>query len=536
MRTTSKDNRLSGLVAILGLLALLVGLIIMILLPSIRLAALGTLLVGIILLATAFTMDFRQVGRALTGRRGRYGTAATVTVSIFIGIILLVNAISIGNFKRFDVTGVAQFTLTSQTKDVLSKIETPVEVLSFFTPDNPVKDYTASLLNEYQNYTSQLSIKTIDPDLHPDQARQYGITEYGAVYGTVIFESESGQRAVYGPQIAEQAEHAFTSALLEVTGIVQKKVYFLTGHGESDIYSDYNNAREGLLDNLYQVGTLDLLYTHEIPEDLAVLVIAAPRKAFTSEEIALIHSYLEDSGRVLILLNPNPPQDIKQLLSSWGVDIEDGNVIDPSSYAAPNMDSLLVPRTRNFLGLSNIYFPGATAIIPQPSYTAAPIPNMPTEFVWTSENTEIEMYSLIRASQDSWLERSFDPNKEPQFNEGVDREAPLHIGFLITTVTAEETEGELPGEDSDTRLIVFGDSDFASNQHYYNGNNEELFLNTINLLSAGTELVSIERKVLPFRRLVIGPEAMSFIRYSSVLLLPLLVLLTGGVIWWRRRQ
>ena len=260
----------------------------MLLLPSIRLAAWGILLVGIILLATAFIMDFRQVGRALTGRRGRYGTAATVMISIFIGIILLVNAISIGNFKRFDVTGVAQFTLTSQTKDVLSKLETPVEVLSFFTPDNPVREYTASLLNEYQNYTNQLSIKTIDPDLHPDQARQYGITEYGAVYGTVVFESEGGQRSVYGPQIAEQAEHAFTSAILEVTGIVQKKVYFLTGHGESDIYSDYNNAREGLLDNLYQVGTLDLLHTHEIPEDMAVLVIAAPRKAFTSEEIALI--------------------------------------------------------------------------------------------------------------------------------------------------------------------------------------------------------------------------------------------------------
>ncbi len=540
MRNTFGEIRLPGLVAILGLLALLIGLIIIIALPNLKLAAWGILLLGVILLGAAFIMDYQRVGRAISGRRGRFGTATTVTVSIFIGIILLANAISFGNFYRFDLTGVSQFTLTSQTKDVLSKLKIPIKVTCFFTPDDPyggVNSYVTNLLTQYQNYTDQLSVKIIDPDEHPDQARQYDIQ----VYSTVVFESEKGLRLVLpqeivvvsGQQITGiEAEHAFTSAILEITGIVQKKVYFLTGHGESGINSEYSNVRDSLRDNLYQVETLDLLQTHAIPGDMAALVIAAPLRALNAEEATIIQQYMQNGGRVLFLLNPDSPPEFKQLLAPWGVDVEGGTVIDPSSYAAPNKDNLLIPRTRNFLQLSNVYFPGATAIIPQPEYQSSQIAGT-TEFVWISENTSIELYSLLRASANSWLEKNFNPDEEPQFNEGADLGPPLHIGFLITNSTSQP--GATPVEGEGTRLIVLGDSDFASDQNFYNGNNGELFLNSVNILSAGTELISIKRQVLPFRRLVVGPEATTFMQYSSIILLPLLVLLTGGVMWWRRR-
>ena len=122
MQTGSGTYRLSGLIAVLGLLTILVGLIVMIVLPGIRLIAWGLLLLGIILLGAAFTIDYRRVSRAITGRRGRFSTGTTVMASIFIGIVLLVNAISIGNYHRFDFTGLAQFTLTSQTKEVLGEL------------------------------------------------------------------------------------------------------------------------------------------------------------------------------------------------------------------------------------------------------------------------------------------------------------------------------------------------------------------------------------------------------------------------------
>jgi hypothetical protein len=236
----------------------------------------------------------------------------------------------------------------------------------------------------------------------------------------------------------------------------------------------------------------------------------------------------------LFLVNPDSPQEIKQLLSIWGVAIGDGTVIDPSSYVAPSMDSPRVPRDRNEFGLSQIYFPGATAIIAYPEYvptlTVTEEGEVLDQIVWISENSSIQMYMLITTSEDSWLERDFEAAEEPEFDEGTDLKGPLALGFLIFTPPSGEVE-----EAQGTALIVIGDSDFASNQHFYNGNNSDLFLSAVNWLAAGKELISIERKVLPFRRLVVGPEEKRFIDYSSIGLIPLLVLVAGSIIWWRRR-
>ncbi|MFC2035344.1 GldG family protein [Chloroflexota bacterium] len=543
MQTNAKVYRFSGLIALLGLLALLVGLIVMILLPDIRYAAWIILSLGILLLTFAFIVDFRRVRSALTGRRGKFGAGTTVMASIFIGITLLVNAINIGNYQRFDLTGLEQFILTSQTKDVLSNLETPVDVLGFFTPADPsgydINIYAESLLTRYQDHTDQLSVEIIDPDEHPDQARQYGITQYQ----TVVFQSGDRYRLVSPVQILEGAEHAFTSAILEVTGIIQKKVYFLTGHGESNIVSDAPNdyllAREGLLNNLYRVETLDLLFTPSIPDDADILLIAGPQKPLTNSEIEIIDNYLNNNGAAIILLNPESPLEIKQLLSSWGLNIRDGVIIDPSSYAAPNIDSPMVPRTANFFGLSVIYFPGATALIPQPTYTAKLIideeTGQPLQVIWTSEESQIQILPLASTSEDSWLEEDFSPGEEPKYNEEIDQKGPFALSVLITSSPTNGDEEVSTEDERGTRLIVIGDSDFASNEHYYDGNNGDLFLNAVQLLTAGKELISIERKILPFRRLIVGQEAKRFIDYSSIGLPPLLVLVIGGIIWWRRR-
>jgi len=526
----------TALIAVLGLASLFIGLILMLILPGIKAYSWMILALGVVLLVASFIIEFRRVRGALVSRRGKFGTSTTIMVSIFIGIILLVNAISIGNYHRFDFTGLAQFTLTSQTKDVLAELETPVDVLCFFTPDNPVREYAKNLLTEYEYYTNQLSVEEIDPEIYPDRARHYGVTDMAASYGTVVFESTKGQRSVYGPQIVVEVEHAFTSAILEVTGTIQKKVYFLTGHGESSVLSDYSSAREGLLDNLFQVETLDLFYTPDIPEDCAVLIIPGPTKSMTGDELVILNNYLKNNGALMVLVNPNPPQEVKQLLSSWGVEIEDGTVIDPTSYAAPGMENLLITSLRNFLGLRNIYFPGATAIIPQPIYEPQLLPDTtPPEFIWINENTRIEMYSLVRSSADSWLEKNFDPDEEPEFNEGVDLEPPLNISLLISAPPEDEAQEESMEKIQGPRLIVIGDSDFASNKHFFNGNNSDLFLNSVNLLTAGTELISIDRKVLQTRGLIIGPEEVRFLNISSIGLLPIIILVIGGIIWWRRR-
>ena len=504
-----------AIIALLGLATIAAGWILMFILPGIRYFAWGILALGVALLAVAFVIDFRRVKGALASRRGKFGVGTSVMVSLFIGIILIVNAISVSNHYRFDFTGLAQFTLTSQTKEVLGKLDKPVEIVRFFTPEIPllVTSYAENLLTEYESYSDQISVKAIDPDLRPDQARQFGIDQLGATYGAVVFTSTEGRRIVYGPQIAAEAEHAFTSALLEVTGTKQKNVYFLTGHGENSLYSDYQKAKSGLHDNLFRVGELDLLTARGVPRDAAALVIAGPSQPLVSEELEMIKTYLENNGRVLILLNPNPPQGLRQFLSEWWLEVRDGTIIDPASHVAPNTDSPLVPRTRNRFGLSETYFPGATALIPRKE-----IPD------------NVKLDPLVWTSREAWLESDFSTGDAPELDEHVDLPGPLAIGAIIDGVDAENNPAA-----AGSRLIVIGDSDFASDRNFQNGNNSDLFLTAVSWLTVGEEIISVDRKVLVTRRLLLNPEQERFLHISSMALLPLLLLAAGAFVWWRRR-
>lgn len=501
--------------ALAGLATLFLGFVLRLILPGLSAYAWGILAVGVALLAAAVVFDFRRVKGALSSRRGRFGVGTTVKASLFAGIVVLANAISVGTYHRFDFTSLAQFTLTSQTKDVLAGLDEPVEVVTFFgsTVSAALSGYARNLLAEYQNYSDRLTVRDVDPDLSPDQARQYQVDELGVQYGVAVFQGEGGQRQVYGPQISGEAEHAFTSAILEVTGKRQKKVYFLTGHGEGDIGSTFDSAASGLRDDLFMVDTLDLLRTPEIPSDAAVLVVAGPREPLTAGELATMEAFLRGGGRMLVLLDPGTPQGFRQLLAGWGMQFFDGAIVDPASHVAPNQQTVLVPRTQNYFGLPQTYFPGAAALQPAEK---------------TPEGVSI--VPLVWSSQSSWLERTVPAGAQPAYDAGTDLKGPWAVGALISAGSVDGSATE-----EGMRLAVISDSDFITNQHYRNESNSGLFLTLMTWLATGKEIVSVDRKVLPVRPLVLNPEQVRFLLISSIGLFPLILLLVAGWIAWRRR-
>ena len=56
----------------------------------------------------------------------------------------------------------------------------------------------------------------------------------------------------------------------------------------------------------------------------------------------------------------------------------------------------------------------------------------------------------------------------------------MALGALITFTPPEAVLDEGIDPSLVTRLAVIGDSDFANNQHFRNGNNSDLFLTIVN--------------------------------------------------------
>ncbi|MDD5191238.1 MAG: GldG family protein, partial [Dehalococcoidales bacterium] len=340
--------------AVLGLVLIIAGFILQFVLPDIQYVGWGIIALGVVLSTSSAIIENRRVRNALVSHRGKYSASTTILVSTFLGIILLVNAAGANVYKTFDLTGISQFTITQQTKDVLENLNTPIDVLCFFVPkakniDESMTDvyssarlYAPALLSEYTNYTHLLNIKVYDPEQFPEIARQYGLaSEY--YYQSVIFETTLGKKFVSAAQIYAEGENAFTSAIMQVTGAKQNKVYFLTGHGEAGSIDSsetgYSDARKELRNNLMEVTTLDLLAVDKVPEDCTVLVIAGPKNAFNDSERQKIEDYLDKAGRAIFLTNPGAPKDIAEIGALWGFDVKSGTIIDPDSYAAPNINT-----------------------------------------------------------------------------------------------------------------------------------------------------------------------------------------------------
>lgn len=524
----------SGSIAGVGLVFLFAAWVLDFVLPSSGLITWAIVTIGVGLITANVLWDFRRVGEALASRRGSFGIGTGVSLSLVAAVLLLANLISTTVFYRFDFTGLAQFTLTSKTKEVLADLggeEDQVEVVSFYSDVNPniegsaeafaVNHFGYNLLMEYTKHTDALSIRREDPELRPDLSRQYlgqgPLAQLASRLGVVVFRGPEGQMVVIGPQIQAEAENAFTSAILQVTGTRQRMVYFLIGHGEASIGSDYSLAREGLRENLFQVRELNLRELDELPENASALVIAGPKLDLDDNEIALLDSYLLRGGHMLLLLNPNPQPELRELVASWGLSIEDGVVVDPEAHVTPNIDIPLVGARRNKYSLEDVYFPGATKVSPR-----------------KDKPDEARIQPLAWTTPSAWLEKDALGVGNPVFDEREDLSGPLAIGASVEKpVASDVADGERYSPE--TRLAVIGDSDFAGNQHFGNGNNNELFLTIINWLGEGDQIISVDRKVVPVRRLVLSPEESRFLNLSTVGLLPLILLVMAGGVWWRRR-
>ena len=167
--------------------------------------------------------------------------------------------------------------------------------------------------------------------------------------------------------------------------------------------------------------------------------------------------------------------------------------------------------------LDVVFFPGATAL-----GLSIPAEDFPPFITYSP---------LALSTPASWLET--DPTKV-ECNPGLDPSGPLELVVLIQA-TADISGQPVRVENKSANLVVFADSDFAKNSFFFSVDNADFLLNSVNWLADDTDLISIRPKLVPFREVVVNQRERDFIKWSSLFLPPLRMLILSTSVWWRRR-
>jgi len=438
--------------------------------------------------------------------RLNFWTAAILLLAFFILAYLVLTRYN----ARYDWTKDKIFTLSAKTSEVLKDLGTePVRVKAFFKEDQPGREELEDLLKMYQDANSRFGYEFLDPDRNPGQSKIYNVDEYG----TIVIERKDRRE-----RVRDITEEELTNALLKLTEARQKTVFFSKGHGERKLEdaggSGYSHFRTKLETENYIVKEI-LLAREAIPAEADVIVIAGPQSDLLPEEIQALRQYLEKGGSLLLLLDPldAPLEQFGKWLGEYGIVLGHDVIIDKLSrvfggdYLIPIVTQYGEHKiTQNFNVAS--FLPYSCSI------TAAK--EIPEGY---------EVIELAFTSQGSWAERDWVQIKggEVTFDE-TDLAGPVSLSAVVEK------------KDSKMKLVIFGDSDFADNAHFYLSGNKDLILNSVAWASGEEKLVSIRSKGRESAPLILSARQQKILFIVPVLALPLISFGTGlAVLLFRKR-
>ena len=535
-------------ILIAGVIGLIVGAVLLAFIGSLKLYGGIVIGIGAVLVLLVGLSYFSQVLAAFFSRTGRYGVNTVIMTAAFFGLVALVNYVAFENHVRSDTTATNQFSLAHRTRDLLDGLNRPISVTAYYPDQIPSIEMLTrqgkveTTLSEFARRSGNFTFQFIDPQKEADLARSQGVTAYETLavsaVGTDIIDLVQPTDDVYS-----RLEQDLYTALLVATETQQKKVYFLSGHGERDVNraaeDGYFKIREGLEVDNYQVETLPWAPVDEevaVPDDAALLVVAGPTGELPTAHLEALNYYMagrhhdgeprREAARVIFLAEPDTHETFRAFLAFWGVVVSDSYIRDVEG-SQPN-----APRTLRV----GIYNPQAPPEIVAPRGRPLNVAFMPgtaaIEPIIEESNTRLPR--PIAATTAS--ARLIDDIERVDPVEGDPQRVYFPAMYLdIIAPVGAAAPTARPPDNEIASMVVFGDSDFVSNRNVDRGSSAALFLNSANYLMGDYSLVSIRDREFVYREWNLDENEFNFVRFSTWLLLPGLMGIMAIVVWWVRR-
>jgi ABC-type uncharacterized transport system involved in gliding motility auxiliary subunit len=458
-----------------------------------------------------------MAGKWLHARQTKYAAYATVYILVAVGIAVLANVLADRYNRSWDSTANKRYTLSDQTIKIVREL--PQEAIIKYYDQTGRFNTARDLLNQYSNLSSRVQVEYIDPDKNPQVARAAGITSYGTAIVEIGDKKEQAQSLT---------EEGISGAFIRAVKDTVRTVCFVTGSGEHRIddteRTGFSDFKDLLTKDNYTSKSISLLQDPNIPNDCTVIVVGGPITEYQSNAVTSIQKYVEAGGRALILLDPPLKMGrpmiadndaISSVLASWGVTLAKNVILDLNPLGqltgvGPQVALVSKYAYHPIVGEMN----GVTTGFPLArSMETKNMDKTVVQQLFSSSESTLATGNLASASFDT---------QDPDNKKG-----PLPLAAAGTFSTGESSK--------EGRFVVVGNSQWAANSFIDFNGNRDLAMNAMNWLSSDEDLISIRPKPPEERPLTMTQNQMRWVSITSQFGLPLVGVLAGIIVWWRRR-
>ncbi|MDB2310468.1 GldG family protein [Opitutales bacterium] len=472
-----------------------------------------------------------------------------VQILLSLSLIIALNFISANYFKRFDLTKSGAYTLAPESKAYIRQLKEPVEIIVTIPKETEEDEFgiirqdLKKLLREYEfegmrDGKAYVTVEFVDIYRQRKRAHElatnYNLTKENAI---IIASGEKvreiSQIGLYeyddGKTRGFRGEQVFTSAILDVSSKKAQKIYFLVGHGEMrlddvDPLRGLSQLESFLSERNFEVATLDLAIDKNVPEDASLVVVPSPQASLQPEEVEKLRRYMSDrNGRMITLIDPGRRHGMDELFFDWGVLAEDNVVVDVGADFRAQGGDLIIRHFAEHPITQLLIDYQITALFGQPrSVRTDPA---------SANDSRLQVHQLIGTSDKSWAERDYRTQKPIAFDAKRDQKGPISIATVSSRSSGIELGITIPGG----RMVVFGNSDFITNNRLRAFGNHTLFINSANWALDRTSLLNIPTRKLESHQIVMSESDLQrMLTYFAIV--PAATAMFGLLIYFIRRH
>jgi hypothetical protein len=461
-----------------------------------------------------------------------------------VAVVTLANVALVRHDVNVDLTRERSFTPSRQAAEVVRTLDRDVKLTYFYHARDEAGRRGKWVVEVLGRQSPYLHVRTIDPDRQPRLAQTYGIRLYNAA----IIEADGRRIQVMGTD-----ENDFALGIQRALRQRVSTVCFMEGHGEYPFdnfefhthletatghsHGDKSSAlvqmpghgagrlRRAVEALGFETRKIIPAVQGAIPRDCALVLAVNPRTAYLPAESEMLGAYLANGGAALLLYDLGfvVERRLATLLERLGIRLDQEVVIDPRDHYSTDRQTVAVPVYEPHPITSRIaltFYPGIRPIrlLPPPH--------------------GVTVMPLMLSSPDSSSHAVASVGAEAVVRAGAarpDLAASERRGPHVLAVAVEGHWSDAPSTSPPFRLVVVGDADFASNSFLPYMSNGDLALSMVRWLVREEGAAKVRPSIAVPTMVMLMPRDMRRIFAAVEILLPLSVLVTGMVVWWRRQ-